>query len=101
MLSDYQLAMGRTTTTEASARYGYRIEAIVLLTLAQMKKEAAADPRSSVASIFSTRSLHLQHETCVLMPWEFTDGLCMSSEGRLIGQCDIEAKLSRNKLCIG
>ncbi|KAJ5338302.1 hypothetical protein N7452_005030 [Penicillium brevicompactum] len=73
VLSDYDLAMGRTTTTEASSRS--RIDAIILLTLAQMKKDVAADPRSSVSSVRSTHSLHIQHETYVSMPWEFPDGL--------------------------
>lgn len=73
MLSDYHLAMDRTTTTVASGRS--QIDAIILLTLAQMKKEIAADPRSSVSFVRSTHSLHIQHETYVSMPWEFPDGL--------------------------
>ncbi|KAK9855843.1 hypothetical protein MYU51_001455 [Penicillium brevicompactum] len=73
VLSDYDLAMGRTTTTEASSRS--RIDAIILLTLAQMKKDVAADPRSSVSSVSSAHSLNIQQETYVSMPWEFPDGL--------------------------
>ncbi|CAG7983728.1 unnamed protein product [Penicillium salamii] len=73
VLSDYKLAMGRTTKTEASSR-SY-IDAIILLTLAQMKKEVASDPRSSISSVNSVRSIHIQHEIQVSMPWEFRDGL--------------------------
>ncbi|KAJ5603654.1 hypothetical protein N7537_006610 [Penicillium hordei] len=71
VLDDYALATGGSPANEAMLRS--RIDAIMLCTLAMMKRECVYNPRLSTGSIQSTdsiRSLHLQFERSIKTPWK-------------------------------
>lgn len=68
ILVEYDVATGGSPTNEALIRS--RIDVIILTTLAKIKRELVAKPRTSVASSASPQSVHLQFGRKIEFIWK-------------------------------
>lgn len=72
MLRAYRQATWSSPQNEALCRT--RIDCIILSILAAMKSKEESNPQSSLASLESHRSLHIQFENDLAMHWTLDEG---------------------------